>query len=70
MIVHFCSRQIVLDLDETLICAYNSLALPGHIHAAAASGGVRWFSLLCNTLEQVGRGRQGCPSDNSECAER
>lgn len=40
---------IVLDLDETLVCAYNSAGLPATVHQAAVKGGIQWFPLECNS---------------------
>ncbi|GBG69756.1 hypothetical protein CBR_g4587 [Chara braunii] len=49
---------VVLDLDETLVCAYNSAGLPSSIHHHALSGGVRWFQLQCTASEKE-NGEQG-----------
>lgn len=49
---------IVLDLDETLVCAYNTLFLPPSIKARAALGGIRSFSLDCVSPELDADGKQ------------
>ncbi|XP_024177336.2 CTD nuclear envelope phosphatase 1 homolog isoform X3 [Rosa chinensis] len=38
---------VVLDLDETLICAYESASLPGIVRTQATEGGLKWFELEC-----------------------
>lgn len=42
-----CLVQIVLDLDETLVCAYSTEGLPAQLHTAACQGGIQWFTLDC-----------------------
>eukprot|EP00897_Mesotaenium_endlicherianum_P003282 jgi/Mesen1/2982/ME000176S02023 len=43
---------VVLDLDETLVCAYNSAGLPPGVHANALHGGISWFTLQCYAAEK------------------
>lgn len=45
--------QVVLDLDETLICAYETLSLPAAIRDRAVEAGLKWFDLECISSEKV-----------------
>mgnify|MGYP006997914665 FL=1 len=45
--------QVVLDLDETLVCAYESAALPVSLHSQALRTGIKWFELQCVAIEKV-----------------
>ncbi|CAL0304746.1 unnamed protein product [Lupinus luteus] len=38
---------VVLDLDETLICAYETSSLPASLCAQATKAGLNWFELEC-----------------------
>lgn len=38
---------IVLDLDETLVCAYETSSLPEVIRSQAIEAGLKWFELEC-----------------------
>ncbi|XP_004307664.1 PREDICTED: CTD nuclear envelope phosphatase 1 homolog [Fragaria vesca subsp. vesca] len=38
---------VVLDLDETLVCAYESASLPAMVRTQATEGGMKWFELEC-----------------------
>ncbi|KAF4358751.1 hypothetical protein F8388_022518 [Cannabis sativa] len=38
---------VVLDLDETLICAYETSSLPSMIRTQATDAGLKWFELEC-----------------------
>lgn len=38
---------VVLDLDETLVCAYESASLPAIVRTQATEGGLTWFELEC-----------------------
>ncbi|KAJ7949980.1 CTD small phosphatase-like protein [Quillaja saponaria] len=42
---------VVLDLDETLVCSYESSGLPAMVHAQAAEAGLKWFELECVSSE-------------------
>ncbi|CAI7788566.1 unnamed protein product [Closterium sp. NIES-53] len=42
---------IVLDLDETLVCAYNTEDVPESVRQAAAASGVSSFELECSTAD-------------------
>lgn len=45
--------QIVLDLDETLICAYESSTLPAVIRNQAIEAGLKSFELECFSSDKV-----------------
>lgn len=38
---------VVLDLDETLVCAYETSSLPSIIRNQATEAGLKWFDLEC-----------------------
>ncbi|XP_024521892.1 probable phosphatase PSR2 isoform X1 [Selaginella moellendorffii] len=38
---------VILDLDETLVCAYDSAGLPPGLHSRAVNTGMTWFQLEC-----------------------
>ncbi|KAL6126759.1 hypothetical protein ACLB2K_074804 [Fragaria x ananassa] len=38
---------VVLDLDETLVCAYESPSLQAMVRTQATEGGMKWFELEC-----------------------
>lgn len=46
--------QVVLDLDETLVCAYETSSLPSTVHSQAIEAGVKCFDLECVSSENVG----------------
>jgi len=39
---------VVLDIDETLVCAYNSAAIPAHLRVPPMAHRHRTFNLQCN----------------------
>ncbi|KAK4353181.1 hypothetical protein RND71_028699 [Anisodus tanguticus] len=43
---------VVLDLDETLICAYETSSLPTIICTQATEAGLKWFELECVSSEK------------------
>lgn len=43
---------VVLDLDETLVCAYESTGLPPLVHSQALRAGLKWFELQCVAIEK------------------
>lgn len=45
--------QVVLDLDETLVCAYESSSLPAVVRDQATEGGLKWFELECVSSDKV-----------------
>lgn len=48
---------VVLDLDETLVCAYESTGLPAVLHSQALRAGVKWFQLQCVAIEKDNEGK-------------
>lgn len=46
---------MVLDLDETLVCAYETSSLPAIIRAQAAEAGLKLFELECVSSDNVCR---------------
>ncbi|KAI6676218.1 hypothetical protein NL676_037014 [Syzygium grande] len=48
---------VVLDLDETLICAYETLSLPAAIRDRAVEAGLKWFDLECISSEKDSEGK-------------
>ena len=45
--------QIVLDLDETLICAYETSTLPAVVRNQAIEAGLKCFELECFSSDKV-----------------
>ena len=45
--------QVVLDLDETLVCAYETSSLPATIRNQAIEAGLKWFELECVSSDKV-----------------
>lgn len=45
--------QVVLDLDETLVSAYETSTLPSTIHTQAIEAGLKWFELECLSSDKV-----------------
>ncbi|KAM1020245.1 hypothetical protein ACFX13_042241 [Malus domestica] len=43
----FEKLTVVLDLDETLVCAYETSGLPTVVRTQATEGGLKWFELEC-----------------------
>ncbi|CAH8360432.1 unnamed protein product [Eruca vesicaria subsp. sativa] len=39
--------KVVLDLDETLVCAYETSSLPAALRNQAIEAGLNWFELEC-----------------------
>lgn len=52
---------VVLDLDETLICAYETSSMPPAIRSLATEAGLHWFELECISSE---KGCDGKPKIN------
>ncbi|XP_051122841.1 probable phosphatase PSR2 isoform X2 [Andrographis paniculata] len=44
---------VVLDLDETLVCAYETSTLPAMLRAQATEAGLEWFELECISSEGI-----------------
>ncbi|KAK1283532.1 hypothetical protein QJS10_CPB21g01260 [Acorus calamus] len=49
---------VVLDLDETLVCAYETSSLPMVIRNQAIEAGLKCFELECISVEKEGEGKQ------------
>eukprot|EP00249_Psilotum_nudum_P011657 c23305_g2_i1 orf=373-1242(-) len=47
---------VILDLDETLVCAYESSGLPA-VHNQALQVGVNWFQLQCIAVDKDAEGK-------------
>lgn len=45
--------QVVLDLDETLVCAYETSSLPAVFRTQATEAGLNWFELECVSSDKV-----------------
>lgn len=45
--------QVVLDLDETLVCAYETSSLPTSLRTQATEAGLNWFELECVSSDKV-----------------
>lgn len=48
---------VVLDLDETLVCAYESSGLPHFLHAQSTQPGIESFELQCISADKDGEGK-------------
>nr|XP_016512593.1 PREDICTED: nuclear envelope morphology protein 1-like isoform X2 [Nicotiana tabacum] len=44
---HLRRLTVVLDLDETLVCAYETSSLPNIVRTQATEAGLKWFELEC-----------------------
>lgn len=49
---------VVLDLDETLVCAYETSSLPAALRTQAIEGGLNWFDLECVSIDKEGEGKK------------
>ncbi|KAM3689828.1 hypothetical protein ACJW31_09G074900 [Castanea mollissima] len=49
---------VVLDMDETLVCAYEKSSLPASIHAQAMEAGLKWFEIQCVSSDKSSEGKQ------------
>lgn len=45
--------QVVLDLDETLVCAYETSSLPAIVRNQAIEARLMWFELECISSDKV-----------------
>lgn len=45
--------KVVLDLDETLICSYETSSLPDTLKTQATQAGLNWFELECVCANKV-----------------
>lgn len=48
---------VVLDLDETLVCAYETSSLTAGIRTTAIEAGLEWFELECVSSEKEFQGK-------------
>ncbi|KDP44760.1 hypothetical protein JCGZ_01260 [Jatropha curcas] len=48
---------VVLDLDETLVCAYETSSLPAILRNQAIEAGLRWFELECVSSDKECEGK-------------
>ncbi|KAG8390113.1 hypothetical protein BUALT_Bualt01G0049800 [Buddleja alternifolia] len=48
---------VVLDLDETLVCAYETSSLPSMLRSQATEGGLNWFELECISSDKEFEGK-------------
>eukprot|EP00262_Sarcandra_glabra_P009145 TRINITY_DN23174_c0_g1_i1.p1 TRINITY_DN23174_c0_g1~~TRINITY_DN23174_c0_g1_i1.p1 ORF type:complete len:300 (-),score=34.65 TRINITY_DN23174_c0_g1_i1:325-1224(-) len=49
---------IVLDLDETLVCAYETSSLPAIVRIQATEAGLKCFELECISMDREVEGKQ------------
>nr|XP_010922553.1 CTD small phosphatase-like protein 2 [Elaeis guineensis] len=49
---------IVLDLDETLVCAYETSSLPAIVRSQAIEAGLKCFELECISIDKEVEGKQ------------
>ncbi|XP_062231629.1 uncharacterized protein LOC133929056 isoform X2 [Phragmites australis] len=49
---------VVLDLDETLVCAYDSSGLPASLRTQAVEAGLHCFDMECISSDKDAEGRQ------------
>nr|DAD28027.1 TPA_asm: hypothetical protein HUJ06_029495 [Nelumbo nucifera] len=48
---------VVLDLDETLVCAYETFSLPAIVRNQAIEAGLKWFELECVSSDKESDGK-------------
>ncbi|XP_055832990.1 uncharacterized protein LOC129901757 [Solanum dulcamara] len=48
---------VVLDLDETLVCAYETSSLPIIVRTQATEAGLKWFELECTSSDKECEGK-------------
>nr|XP_043613418.1 CTD nuclear envelope phosphatase 1A-like isoform X2 [Erigeron canadensis] len=48
---------VVLDLDETLVCAYETSSLPSIVRNQAIEAGLKWFELECVSSDKECEGK-------------
>ncbi|KAJ3669137.1 hypothetical protein LUZ60_011087 [Juncus effusus] len=49
---------VVLDLDETLVCAYETSSLPALVRSQAIQSGIKCFELECISTDKEAEGKQ------------
>ncbi|CAN0898754.1 hypothetical protein LINGRAHAP2_LOCUS34489 [Linum grandiflorum] len=45
------TTTVVLDLDETLVCAYETSSLLPNVRTRAIEAGLKWFEIECISEE-------------------
>lgn len=48
---------VVLDLDETLVCAYETSTLPAIVRTQATEAGLKWFEIECVSSDKESDGK-------------
>ncbi|KAK4367304.1 hypothetical protein RND71_015184 [Anisodus tanguticus] len=54
---HLLRLTVVLDLDETLVCAYETSSLPNIVRTQATEAGLKWFELECISSDKECEGK-------------
>ncbi|XP_039021664.1 uncharacterized protein LOC120153865 isoform X1 [Hibiscus syriacus] len=54
---HVKKLTVVLDLDETLVCAYETSSLPPSLRNQATDAGLKWFELECVSSDKECEGK-------------
>ncbi|KAJ4885162.1 Haloacid dehalogenase-like hydrolase (HAD) superfamily protein [Raphanus sativus] len=54
---HSQRLKVVLDLDETLVCAYETSTLPPALRNQAIDAGLNWFELECFSSDKEVNGK-------------
>ncbi|XP_022744878.1 carboxy-terminal domain RNA polymerase II polypeptide A small phosphatase 1-like [Durio zibethinus] len=54
---HIEKLTVVLDLDETLVCAYETSSLPPSLRNQAMDAGLKWFELECMSSDKEYEGK-------------
>ncbi|KAA8534070.1 hypothetical protein F0562_031737 [Nyssa sinensis] len=54
---HMEKLTVVLDLDETLVCAYETSGLPAIVCNQATEAGLKWFELECLSSDKECEGK-------------
>ncbi|XP_059463114.1 uncharacterized protein LOC132191972 [Corylus avellana] len=49
---------VVLDLDETLVCAYETSSLPAIVRNQAVEAGLKWFEMQCVSADKDSEGKE------------
>ncbi|PIN03375.1 Phosphoprotein phosphatase [Handroanthus impetiginosus] len=49
--------MVVLDLDETLVCAYETSSLPAMLRSQATEADIKWFELECISSDKEFEGK-------------
>ncbi|CAO2817060.1 unnamed protein product [Amaranthus hypochondriacus] len=55
--IPFGNLTVVLDLDETLVCAYETSSLPPTLCTQATEAGLKWFELECVSSDKECEGK-------------